>query len=58
MSKSMTLAHEQALVLARKKVRAARTDLRITEFDHKKAKEELEVAKRGLLLLQRTGRLK
>jgi len=54
----MTSAHKEALVLARKKVRAALTDLRIAEFDHKKAKEELEDAKRELLLLQRTGRLK
>lgn len=52
MTKPTTSAHRQALALAARKVRAAKTDVAIAEFDLRKAKEELETSKRGLRLLQ------
>ncbi len=48
----MTIAHQEALRLARKKVREARTDLTIAEFDCQKATEKLEQAKQSLRLLK------
>lgn len=52
----MTPAHRTALALARKEVRKARTRLRIAEWDHKQAADELKIAERGLRLLRRMGK--
>lgn len=48
----MTKAHRDALITARKKVRSAKTDLQIAEFDCRRAQEKLETAQRILRLLQ------